>query len=104
AKAAHITVQTKGIEPDAQNQLVVDGDRVRIEQIVWNLLSNAIKFTEPEGTVTVSLTQENTEARIDVKDTGIGIEGEFLKDVFEMFKQVGDQRSGKPTGMGIGLA
>lgn len=105
AQAADLRLQAEGLEQNTPEALVVYGDHVRIEQIAWNLLSNAIRFTPPGGTVKVSLTREDNDARIDVTDSGIGIPNELLPNVFEMFTQIADQRSGQgPTGLGIGLA
>lgn len=106
ARDSQINVLAKGLESGAGNALVVDGDATRIEQIVWNLLNNAIKFTPPGGTVTVSLScEDNRLARLDVKDTGIGIPAEFLESIFDMFKQVSPQHNERTrNGLGIGLA
>ena len=85
--------------------LVVHADAVRLEQIVWNLVSNALKFTPSGGRVTVRLTRDDACARLEVSDTGCGLEPRLLEQVFDMFVQ-GD---GAPTtrgqgGLGIGLA
>jgi two-component system CheB/CheR fusion protein len=85
--------------------LVVWADAVRLEQIVWNLVSNALKFTPPGGRVTVRLVRDDACARLEVIDTGRGLEPRLLEQVFDMFVQ-GD---GAPTtrhggGLGIGLA
>lgn len=80
-------------------------DPVRIEQIVWNLVGNAIKFTPAGGTVWVRLASEASHLRLEVQDTGIGIDEAFLPSMFEMFQQA-DARAtvrGK-GGLGIGLA
>ncbi len=80
-------------------------DPVRIEQIVWNLVGNAIKFTPAGGTVRVRLVSEGPHVRLEVEDTGIGIDEAFLPSMFEMFQQA-DARAtvrGK-GGLGIGLA
>jgi two-component system CheB/CheR fusion protein len=79
-------------------------DPVRFDQIVWNLLSNALKFTPRGGAVAVRLTRDNGEVRIDVTDTGQGIEAAMLPHVFDMFSQGLDTRRKTGGGMGIGLA
>jgi two-component system CheB/CheR fusion protein len=79
-------------------------DRVRIEQVVMNLLSNAIKFTPSGGSVTLRLTREGSEARLEVLDTGQGIAPGFLPHVFEMFAQPGSVTTRAKGGLGIGLA
>ena len=79
-------------------------DSVRFDQIVWNLLSNALKFTPRGGSVSVRLTREEDELRIDVTDNGQGIEAPLLPHVFEMFSQGSAVRRRTGGGMGIGLA
>jgi two-component system CheB/CheR fusion protein len=84
--------------------LFVNGDLLRLEQIVWNLLTNAVKFTPDGGKVTVRLECENNQVLLIVEDTGQGIEASFLPNVFEMFRQGDARASREHTGMGIGLA
>ena len=66
-------------------------DKLRVNQILINLISNAIKFTEPGGTISVNITQKPTKKKgrgiyeFRVKDNGIGITKEFLKEIFEPF-------------------
>jgi len=84
--------------------LFVNGDLLRLEQIVWNLLTNAVKITPDGGKVTVRLERENNQAVLIVEDTGQGIEASFLPNVFEMFRQGDARASREHTGMGIGLA
>jgi two-component system CheB/CheR fusion protein len=88
----------------APKDLIIHGDIVRIEQIVWNLLSNALKFTPAEGRVHVRLRQENDVACLEVADTGKGIAPEFLPYVFDMFRQADSGTTRQYGGMGIGLA
>jgi PAS domain S-box-containing protein len=82
----------------------VFGDPTRLQQVVWNLLSNAIKFTPPGGRVEVELTQVGTQAQIQVRDTGRGINPEFLPYVFEYFRQEDGSTTRKFGGLGLGLA
>ncbi len=89
------------VEPDVD--FVVACDPMRIEQVLWNLFSNAIKFTPPGGRVDVSLARDGIHARLDVRDTGVGIAPGFLPNVFSMFQQQSRQ-STAIGGMGIGLA
>jgi signal transduction histidine kinase/ActR/RegA family two-component response regulator len=100
AEAKDIAVD---IRPPAE-PLFVNGDLLRLEQIVWNLLTNAVKFTPDGGKVTVRLERENNQAILIVEDTGQGIEASFLPNVFEMFRQGDARASREHTGMGIGLA
>lgn len=75
----------------------------RMKQLLINLLDNAIKYTE-EGTITVSLKEEENDLILSVKDTGIGIEKEYLARIFERFYRVDKGRSRKQGGTGLGLS
>jgi two-component system CheB/CheR fusion protein len=77
------------------------GDPTRLRQIVWNLLTNAIKHTPPGGRITTGVDRINGRARIQVRDTGVGIEADFLPRIFDVFSQAGPTKSG---GLGLGLA
>lgn len=84
--------------------LFIDGDMLRLEQIVWNLLANAVKFTPPGGKVSVRLDREDDKVVLTIDDTGQGIDAAFLPNVFEMFRQGDARASREHAGMGIGLA
>ncbi len=82
----------------------VHGDPDRLQQVVSNLLSNAIKFTPPQGKVSVTLGRDGGYARLDVVDSGQGIEATFLPHVFERFKQGEGATTRVHGGLGLGLA
>jgi PAS domain S-box-containing protein len=82
----------------------VPGDADRLQQVLWNLLSNAIKFTPKGGRVTVTLDDIDSRARIRVRDTGIGIESDFLPYIFERFRQAEAPTTRRQRGLGLGLA
>ncbi len=89
---------------DAADALHIDADSTRVEQIIWNLLNNGIKFTPVGGSVSVSLSRDGQMARLDVIDTGEGIEPAFLAKVFDMFSQADMRHRGiNRDGLGIGL-
>jgi signal transduction histidine kinase len=92
---------TQAIDPDAGP---VSGDPDRIQQIVWNLLSNAIKFTDKDGSVHVAVQRINSYVEIVVRDSGDGIDAEFLPYVFERFRQDDSRRKSANKGLGLGLA
>lgn len=82
----------------------VIGDPDRLQQIVWNLLTNAIKFTPEEGTIEVRSFQVGSRVHIQVKDTGIGIQAEFIPFVFDRFRQADSTTTRSHGGLGLGLA
>jgi signal transduction histidine kinase len=91
-----------GIEVrSAVEDVVVDGDAVRLRQIVSNLLSNALKFTPAGGRVTVSVVGRDHTAVLEVSDTGPGIPPDEIGRVFDRFYRGPSVRAG---GSGIGLA
>jgi PAS domain S-box-containing protein len=82
----------------------VDADPARIEQVIVNLLNNAAKYTETGGLVRLAVTKEGNDAVIRVRDNGVGIAPEMLKQVFELFSQVDGSLGRSYGGLGIGLA
>ena len=82
---------------------VINGDRDRLQQVVWNLLSNAVKFAS-RGTVHIRLATDAGMLRLVVSDTGIGIRPEFLPHVFDRFRQADATSTREHGGLGIGLA
>lgn len=100
AEAKQISI---AVEAPAE-PLFVQGDLLRLEQIIWNLLSNAVRFSAPHGRVGVRLSRENGEVVLVVEDNGQGIDPAFLPKVFEMFRQGDARASREHTGLGIGLA
>jgi PAS domain S-box-containing protein len=84
--------------------LWVDGDPVRLAQVLANVLNNAAKYSEDGGCVTVRAWSQDGHAVVSVKDDGLGIAPEMLPRVFEMFSR-GQRDSGRAQGgLGIGLA
>jgi signal transduction histidine kinase/CheY-like chemotaxis protein len=81
----------------------VDGDAVRLVQIVGNLLHNSAKFTSPGGRVTLALERIRGAAEIHVRDTGAGIEPELLAQLFEPFVQAERTLARTSGGLGLGL-
>src|SRR5215216_4274791 len=93
------------VETEFQQGLkVIAGDVDRLQQVVWNLLSNASKFTPVGGTVGVRISQDESYAQIEVRDTGPGIEADFLPHVFERFRQADGSTTRTHGGLGLGLA
>lgn len=84
--------------------VMVNADAQRVEQVILNLLSNAVKFTPAGGTIALTLSAEAGQARLDVSDTGAGIDPSFLPTIFDMFGQGGATAVRSKSGLGIGLA
>lgn len=80
------------------------GDPEKVEQILLNLLSNAVKFTEPGGSITVSVESTPASVMVNVSDTGLGISSDKLDTVFEPFVQLNRTKSKANEGTGLGLA
>jgi two-component system CheB/CheR fusion protein len=87
----------------APEPLYVEGDAVRLSQIVANLLNNAAKFTPPRGRIEVSLSCSESQALVAVKDTGIGFDPADARRVFDMFVQLDASREASTGGLGLGL-
>jgi CheY-like chemotaxis protein len=86
-----------------EQPLVLEADPVRIEQIITNLVLNAAKYTPPKGTVAVSASRQHNEAVIRVRDNGIGIPGDLLPRVFDLFTQGDRSLAHSGGGLGVGL-
>ncbi len=82
----------------------VEGDRVRLEQVVTNLLTNALKFTHRGGHVRVELRRRDGDAVLTVADDGAGIAPDVLPHVFEQFVQGESTLHRSEGGMGLGLS
>ena len=88
---------------DIEEEVFVETD-TELLSLVWrNLFSNAMKFTEPEGSVYVTLRSENDFAVVEVKDTGCGISPETGKHIFEKFYQGDTSHSTQGNGLGLAL-
>jgi len=81
----------------------VEGDPVRLEQVISNLLQNAIKYTPPGGRIALRVAEEEGEAVVRVRDTGIGIPPEMLQRIFDLFTQVESSLPRAQGGLGLGL-
>jgi PAS domain S-box-containing protein len=103
------------IEPQAQKRGItmtfpqsgipafVHADRTRLKQVLINLLSNAIKYNQANGTVVVDCVRSSPERiRVSVRDTGAGLPPDMLRQLFQPFNRLGQERSTE-EGTGIGL-
>jgi CheY-like chemotaxis protein/anti-sigma regulatory factor (Ser/Thr protein kinase) len=79
-------------------------DELKLKQVVLNLLSNAVKFTPDGGSVAVKAEIAGGEARVEVRDTGIGIAEADQERIFEAFQRGGRQAPAEGTGLGLTLS
>jgi signal transduction histidine kinase/CheY-like chemotaxis protein len=82
----------------------ISADSGRLHQVIWNLLSNAVKFTPKGGKISVCVMQDGAHAKVTVKDTGQGINADFLPRVFDRFRQADSSATRTYGGLGLGLA
>jgi PAS domain S-box-containing protein len=96
-----------GIVIDAAYRLgppaIVQGDPLRLRQVMLNLLSNALKYNRPKGSVRVAVATQGTDAIVEIADTGLGMTPAQLERLFEPFNRLGREHSAI-EGTGIGLA
>ena len=98
AASHHLTIDM------TEEVLALDGDPVRLSQVLSNLLNNAAKYTPNGGHIDITAYRAGSEAIVSVTDTGVGIPAESLPEVFEMFTQVGRNMERSQGGLGIGLS
>ena len=79
-------------------------DPGRFQQILLNLLSNAVKFTPPDGTIAVRTGNDNGRVRIEVSDSGAGIDPEMMPRLFRPFEQGAYTAARRLGGLGLGLS
>lgn len=95
-----------GVELDCSGReaVEVNGDSVKLQQVVYNVIDNAIKYTPRGGEVHASISRAGKRAIIRVADTGIGIPADDLPHVFDRFYRVDKARSRATGGTGLGLS
>ncbi|HKU76372.1 MAG TPA: ATP-binding protein [Pyrinomonadaceae bacterium] len=87
-----------------RNAGLVMGEAVRLQQVIWNLLSNSVKFTPNNGRVEIELKTAGRNVHVIVRDTGEGIDAEFLPHMFERFRQADTSSKRVHGGLGLGLS
>jgi PAS domain S-box-containing protein len=103
--AKDLTLSMTGVEED----VFVNADALRIQQVFWNILSNAVKFTQPRGAISIQAAKDMSRGVLvlEFSDNGIGMNPSELERIFEPFKQVdqaGENGSNRYGGLGLGLA
>ncbi len=111
-----ITASLEGMKPLTDNlklevSVEMDGahglvelDATRFQQIFWNIFNNAIKFSEPGGSIEVTLKQSDGLLSLRVRDYGKGIDSEFLKKIFDKFSQGATPGNRSHGGLGLGMS
>jgi signal transduction histidine kinase/CheY-like chemotaxis protein len=85
------------------NRIEIFSDRNMLNTVLRNLLDNAIKFTPRCGSVTVDAKESENEVEISVKDTGIGISEDYMKELYRLDKKITRAGTDKEQGTGLGL-
>ena len=108
ARNQEFSIHVKGTPPDE-----LMGDRLRLNQVLLNILSNAVKYTPTEGKIEFTVQEveqppesatQYTKLRFIVKDNGIGMSEEYLKEIFEPFSREKNSVVNKIQGTGLGMA
>ncbi len=81
----------------------LSGDPARLQQVFWNLLKNAVKFTPEGGSIAVRTSDQDGQLKIDVQDSGFGIDADLLPRLFRAFEQGHLQITRQFGGLGLGL-
>jgi signal transduction histidine kinase len=89
---------------DAPENIVFKADADEIEIIFNNLISNAVKYNKEGGQVNISIRTEDSSLRIQVEDTGIGMNEEELARLFQEFVRIKNAKTRNITGSGLGLS
>jgi heavy metal sensor kinase len=89
---------------EVDEEIRIRGDELRLRQMFLNLISNAIKYTPEKGSLKIMLAMDNGFARVDIKDSGIGIPEEHQPHIFDRFYRVDKARNRMDGGTGLGLA
>jgi PAS domain S-box-containing protein len=84
--------------------LEIEGDAVRLTQVMINLLNNAAKYTPRGGAISLTAAQRDAGVEISVRDTGKGIARQDLEKIFDLFAQLNPDSNGAEGGLGVGLA
>jgi len=98
------TVDDRTIELDSPDiSLLVQGDELRLEQVLQNLIQNALRYSEPPQPISVTVTLHGEQVCVAVRDQGMGIPAEALPNLFQRFYRAENAAAHHVSGMGIGL-
>jgi len=97
---------TKDIEIEfhiPKNDVKVEADEARLEQVWMNLVNNAIKYTNEHGVVTIEVKKTSKEIEVSIQDTGVGMSKEAISHIFERFYRQDKSRSVEGNGLGLSI-
>lgn len=86
-----------------KNDIVIEADESRLEQVWINLLNNAIKYTNEHGVVTVEIKKTSKVVEVSFQDTGVGMSKEAISHIFERFYRQDKSRSVEGNGLGLSI-
>ncbi|MBC7977412.1 MAG: PAS domain S-box protein [Myxococcales bacterium] len=87
-----------------EDPIEIEADPTRVAQVIGNLLTNATKYTGTGGEIRVVVDRDDASGRVCIVDSGIGIPGDMLDRIFDLFTQVESHRAHAQGGLGLGLA
>jgi signal transduction histidine kinase len=85
-------------------EVMIEADEMRLQQVIVNLLDNAIKYTSTQGRIHIAVRKEADRAILEIRDNGLGISAEALPHVFERFYRSPQTSAAAIEGTGLGLA
>ena len=86
-----------------KNDIRIEADESRLEQVWINLVNNAIKYTNENGVVTISVKKSSKEVEVTIEDTGVGMSKEAISHIFERFYRQDKSRSIEGNGLGLSI-
>ncbi|MDD5423220.1 MAG: ATP-binding protein [Candidatus Omnitrophota bacterium] len=92
-----------GLNVEQHDRITLNADEKQIKRLVLNLLDNAVKYTEPGGKVAVDIRRDGQNAKMTVKDTGIGIPKDEIGRIFDRFYRIDDAKGGHGFGLGLSI-
>lgn len=100
-------IQSKGLKfiyPDRIPNVIINGDKKRLSQVMYNLVSNSIKYSKEKGTVSIYFETDNNYLYVYVKDNGFGISSADIPNIFNKFYRGEKSRNQNIPGSGLGLS